>query len=510
MTPLFAAPEQVAGGPITTATDVYALGVLLFSLLTGRHPAGPGPNSPADLVKSITEIDPPLASQAVELANDTSSAEKRGATPEKLRRQLRGDLDTILAKALKKKPPERYASVAAFGDDLRRYLGHEPINAQQDTVPYRLRKYVRRHRVGVVVAVAMVLMLAGFSVIQAIELRRITRERDRADRIAQFMTGVFKVSDPYQRVGNTVTARELLDKAAKEIDTSLANDPELQARMMHLMGKAYEDLGQYPAAEALLERSVKVSSSAVGPENSETLGTMLDLSQTLFFEGRLAEAETLERKVLAVQQRVLGRDSHDAQGTMGTLAITLEELGNHTEAEKLLCETLETRKRTLGLDSFETLVAMDNLSVMLARNGKLEEAKKIERQTLDIQFRVYGQDNLGTISSLINMGDIERDLGHYDDAEKNYRQALDIEGRVLGPNQPETANTSYGLACLLVKRGQTDQALSLIWQAVDHGLEPLVDLDMEKDPCFLSLHRDPRFEALVAHAKKQASSQKSN
>jgi eukaryotic-like serine/threonine-protein kinase len=510
MTPLFAAPEQVAGGPITIATDVYALGVLLFSLLTGRHPVGPGPHSPADLVKSITEIDAPLASQTVALVNDTSSAQKRGAGPEKLRRRLRGDLDTILAKALKKKPAERYASVAAFGDDLHRCLGHEPISARPDAISYRLRKYARRHRVGVGLAGGLVLLLAGFYIVQAMELRRITRERDRADRIAEFMTGVFKISDPMQRVGNTVTARDLLDKAAKEIDTSLANDPELQARMMHVMGKAYEDLGQYSAAESLLERSAKVSSSAVGPENPETLGAMSALSETLFFEGRLSEAETLQRKVLAMQQRVLGRDSRDAQGTMGSLALTLEELGNHAEAERLLSETVEIRERTLGPDAFSTLLAMDNLSVVLAQNGKLEEAEKTERKTLDIQFRVYGQENIGTISSLINMGDIERDLGHYDDAEKNYRQALDIEGRVLGPNQPETANTSYSLACLLVKRGQTDQALSLIHQAVDHGLQPLVALDMENDPCFSSLHRDPRFVALVAHAKERASSQKPN
>ena len=142
MTPLFAAPEQVTNGAITTATDVYSLGALLFLLLTGQHPAGPGPHSPASLVKFITGMDAPLASQAVAQAKDPASSEKRGATPEKLRRKLRGDLDTILATALKKKPAERYASVAAFGDDLRRYLRHEPIRARPDTVSYRARKYV--------------------------------------------------------------------------------------------------------------------------------------------------------------------------------------------------------------------------------------------------------------------------------------------------------------------------------------------------------------------------------
>jgi serine/threonine-protein kinase len=154
MTPLFAAPEQVTGGLITTATDGYALGALLFLLLTGQHPAGPGPHSPANIMKSITEVDALMASEAVALAKDMASPEKRGTTRARLCRQLRGDLDTILANALKKEPAERYASVAAFGDDLRRHFRHEPITARPDAVSYRVRKYVRRHRVGVAVAAA--------------------------------------------------------------------------------------------------------------------------------------------------------------------------------------------------------------------------------------------------------------------------------------------------------------------------------------------------------------------
>ena len=510
-TPGYMSPEQANPGEvdIDTRTDVYSLGVVLYVLLTGQEPFATRAwrTMPWDeVLRKLREEDPPRPSTRVSSEREASSlaAEARGTEPGQLASELKGDLDWITMRAVEKDRARRYGTPSDLAVDLRRYLSNQPVLARPTSAAYRARKYVRRHRIAVAAAGVFVALLVSFAVFQTVQLRRITRERDRADRITDFMTGVFKVSDPYQRVGNTVTARELLDKAAKEIDTSLANDPELQARMMHVMGKAYLGLGQYPAAEALLERSARVSSSALGPENSETLGTMSDLSATLFFEGRLSEAETLQRKVLAIQQRVLGRDSRNAQGTMGSLALTLNELGNRAEAEKLTRETLEIRKRTLGPDAFQTLVAMDNLSVILAHNGKLEEAEKIERETLDIQFRVYGRENLGTMSSLINMGDIERDLGHYDDAERNYRQALDIEGRVLGPNQPETANTFYGLACLLVKRGQTDQALSLIRQAVDHGLQPLVALDMEKDPCFLSLHRDPGFVALVAYAKEHA------
>jgi eukaryotic-like serine/threonine-protein kinase len=504
MTPLFAAPEQVTGGAITTATDVYGLGALLFLLLTGQHPAGPGPYSPAELVKSITEVDAPLASQAVAFQNNMPSAAKRGATPEKLRRQLRGDLDTILAKALKKKPGERFASVTAFADDLRRYLRSEPISARPDAVSYRLRKYVRRHRVGVSVAAGLVFLLAGFSLIEAIELQRITRERDRADRIANFMTGIFKVSNPSEKVGNSVTAHEILDNASNDIDTGLSRDPELQAQMMHVMGKAYMMLGLQPQAQSLFERSIKLVTPSVGPNNPEVLTTTNDLSWTLFQQGRLREAESLQRKLLEREHRALGPEHPNTLNTMGQLATTLSEEGNRAEAEELDREVLDVRKRISGPDAIDTLVVMDNLSVVLALEGKLTDAEKLEQETLDRQVRVFGLEHLSTVSSMINLASIKRDLDKYEEAETLFRRTLDLEARILGPDQPETAETKYDLAALLVRRGKIDEALSLMREAIEHGLHGRIDLSIENDPNFRSLHTDPRFAALVAHAKKAA------
>ena len=507
LTPQFAAPEQVTGGAVTTATDVYGLGVLLYLLLTGQHPAGPSPHSPADLVKAIVETEPALASNTFASADAKGLAEKRGSSPDKLRRLLRGDLDTIIAKALKKDPQERYGSVTALADDLQRYLKHEPISAHPDKLSYRMSKYVRRHRVAVTVAGVLALMLAGFAVIQAVQLRRITRERDRADRIADFMTGVFKVADPSEGVGNSVTAREILDKSSKDIDNSLAKDPELQARMMHVMGRAYMMLGLQRQAQSLFERSVKLASTSMGPDDPETMRTMNDLSWTLFQQGHLTEAEGLQRTLVERERRVLGPNHRDTLGTMDQLASTLCEEGNCAEAVKLDREVLERERRVLGPEAFNTIATMDNLSMALAFNGQLGEAEKLEQGTLDIQIRIYGFQNLGTISSMINLASIQRDMGKYDDAEKLFHQTLDLEARVLGPDQPETAETKYDMACLLARRGRTEEALALLQQAVDHGLHPRIDLKIESDPNLSPLRSDSRFTALVAHAKKLAAAQ---
>ena len=509
MTPEYAAPEQVTGAPVTTATDVYALGVLLYVLLTGQHPAGKGLRSPADLVKAIVDTEPTRPSDVVTTARTggeetTANAARRTTTPEKLSRLLRGDLDTIVAKALKKNPQERYASVTTLAEDLHRYLRHEPIAARPDTIAYRLQKYVRRHRVGVALAAFALLILAGFTVMQAVQLRRITRERDRADRIAEFMTGIFQASDPNERLGGTITAGELLDKAAQDIQTGLSKDPELQASMMHVIGRAYMYQGLYPRAQSLFESGIKVSSSVGEQENRETFNTRHDLAWALLQQGHLSEAESLERNLLDGQRRAFGNDHPDTLATISELAFTLCEEHNCAEGVKLNSEVLRKQQRILGPEAHYTLVTMDNLAIMFAENGQPADAEKLEQEALDIHLRVEGPKNLSTIHSMLNLADFQRDLHHDEDAELSFHRVLDLAGRVLGPDQPETAAANYDLATVLVRKGHVEEALSLLRQSVDHGLPPRIASDMENDPMLNALHGDPRFAALVTYVKKRA------
>jgi len=508
LTPLFAAPEQVNGGAITTATDVYAMGVLLFLLLTGQHPTGPGRRSPADLVKAITETDPPKPSDAVaapHIESGLNEAVKRASTPDKLRRQLRGDLDTIIAKALKKNPNERYASVVALGADLRHYLDHEPLSARPDAIAYRVGKYIRRHRVGVTVAAAIVMLLAGFVVMQAVQLRRITRERDRADRIAQFMTNMFKVADPSQKLGNTVTARDVLDKAAHDIDTGLARDPELQARLMYVMGMSFNNLGLYSRAQKLFERSAQVAGSSLGPVNVQTLRSRQRLAWTLFQQGQFTAAEAHQRSLVEDEKRAFGPKNEEVIGAMGDLATTLSEEGRLPEAEQMQRDVLDVQKQVLGPEAPYTLSSMDNLAITLLYEGRLDEADKLEKETLAIQRRVHGQENLTTIHYMMNEAEIEAGMGALGEAEKMSLDLMDLERRLIGPESPELAETIYNLGSIKAKQGKFDEAFALLNRAVDHGLLPREALKLGEDPDLKALKDDPRFAALVLHARQVAS-----
>jgi non-specific serine/threonine protein kinase/serine/threonine-protein kinase len=521
---------------------------VLYELLVGAVPLEFHKLAFGEILRRLREEEAPRPSTKLRTLGEPSgaTAKNRGSDLPALARQLRGDLDAIALKALEKERSRRYATPSELAADIGRYLRHEPVLAHAPSAAYRARKYVRRHWVGVAAAGGLLAVLISFGVAQTLQLRRTTRERDRADRIAAFMTGMFKVSDPSASRGNSITAREILDKASKEIDAGLSKDPELQAQMMQTMGDVYYSLGLYPQALSLVTRAVEIRRRVLGRRNPDTLTSMSVLGLYLNVQGRSAEAEKLDRETLDIQRRVLGPEHPDTLRSMSNLAAVLFVEGRNTEAEKLVRETLDIQRRVLRPEHPDTLASMTRLAVVLVSEGRGAEAEKLHRETLDIQRRVLGPEHPDTLHSTLDLTwilfgegrdaeaekldrdtlDTDRrvlgpehpetlqvmsvlavvlaDEGRYVEAEQLLRKARDIQRRVFGPESPDTAASTYNLGCVLARKGNRDEALSLLREAVDHGLQPSADLGIEKDAFLKSLYGDPRFAALVAHAKERA------
>ena len=267
MTPEYAAPEQVTGAPVTTATDVYALGVLLYVLLTGQHPAGPGPRSPADLVKAIVDTEPRRLSDIVTSSKadeetTTANAARRTATPDKLRRLLRGDLDTIVAKALKKNPQERYSSVTALADDIARYLKHEPISARPDTVAYRASKFVRRNRTAVTLAALVVVATVAGIVGTVFQARRASTQRDFAFRQLERTAAAndlnsFLLSDAAPS-GKPFTVDDLLERSRQLVERQHGNEA-VRVQLLISIGEQFNTQDEDGKTRPVMEEAYEVS-----------------------------------------------------------------------------------------------------------------------------------------------------------------------------------------------------------------------------------------------------------
>ena len=486
-TPGYMSPEQADASvlDVDTRTDVYSLGVVLYVLLTGDEPFDTTQwktQSLHEVLRQLREVDPPRPSTKLRMETPAAldNAKMRGAQLKQLQQLLHGDLDWITMKALEKDRTRRYGTPMELAADVGRYLSNEPIVARPASAAYRLQKYVRRHRLGVAVAAGLVLLLAGFAVMQVVQVRRVTRERDRAtqerdraNRITDFMLQMFKVSDPSEARGNNITARELLDKSSTQIDSGLANDPEVQAQMLQAMGEVYSGLGLRPRAETLLRRAVDIRRRVLGPDDPGTLDSMSQLSQVLYFEGHYPEAEKLQRETLAAQQRVLGNSDARTVQSMTQLAATIDEEGHYTEAERLEREILEIDRKFHSQDWHSLMSATRSLGWTLTLEGHNREADKLMREALDLCQRNLGTDHPETLKTAAQLGEILHRERHLDEAEKLLRQTIDAERRVLGPEHQETVETMTVLATTLQEAGRFSEAEALLRQTLEIQLRTL-------------------------------------
>ena len=485
LTPEYAAPEQVMGASVTTATDVYALGTLLYLLLTGRHPAEGALKSPADLVRAIMETEPRRLSDVV--AGKTrkpeafaANAAVRGTTPEGLARVLKGDLDVIVGRALKKRPEERYASVTAFSEDLKRYLNDEPISARRETLAYRATKFVRRHPRGAGAAAAAVLLLAGlvgfYTARLAAERDRARLESEKSAKVSELMAGLLTGADPNEaRQGREPTVRGILDAGAERLEKDLAGQPELQAEMLTVMGRVYHRLDQDEKAQKLLEEALAAGRRALGPEHERVARTLNELGVLLRDRGNIAAAKPILEEALAMRRKLLGNGHKDVAVTLVELGRVCGDQGDDQRAEPLFRESLAIRRKALGEEDHETAVSLSDLAHVLRRRGDLAGAESLFRQALPIFRKTRGENHPHVATILNNLGLIAADREDYAEAESLSRQSLAMARRAFGDKHPSVASNLINLSRPLLEQGKYDEAASALQEGLRIALPSLGD-----------------------------------
>ena len=468
----YMSPEQaeMTGVDIDTRTDVYSLGVILYQLLAGALPFESKVLRKAGWDESrriIREQDPMRPSTRVSSAGDTAAivARHRRSEPSSLVRELRGDLDWIVMKALEKDRTRRYGSPNEMAADLDRYLKSEPILARPASSAYRAGRFVRRHRVGVAVATLVALLVIAFTSATAFQARRIAIERDRANQqaavatqVSDFLIELFETSDPEESQGENVTAREILDRGAERIEQELTDQPEVQARLMSSIGWVYHTVGLFDDSERLLRRAIELQRAHLGPEHPETLESMASLNETLYRQGRYRELEQLDVELLELRQRVLGEDHPDTLESYEAVGVTYLDQGRYAEAQPLLQHVLEARRRTLGDEDPATFGAQYNLATMVYSLGRPQEAAEMYREILEIQRRVEGENGRSTLTTQGALGRALAVLGHYEESEALLRKTLEGRQKLLGPEHDGTLMTVGELAGVIGNQGRHAEA----------------------------------------------------
>ena len=454
LTPDYAAPEQVRGEPVTTATDVYALGVLLFELVTNQRP---------HTFKTLT------AQEIERVVCDTEAPR-----PSTVRGGLPDDLDIIIGTALSKDIRRRYASVEALVADLMRFLDGLPIHARPATWRYRAARFVSRHRWEVGVATLFVAMLVAFSVLVSLQAARLARERDvaqqerdAAEDVSSFLVSLFEVNDPSRSRGETVTARELLDRGATQVESGLSSQPLAQARLMDTMGRVYRQLGLLEPAAALLEQALSRREAASHGASDDVADTLAEMGEVVREKGDYQEAERLHRRALEIRQQLHGETHDKIAFSMNSLGLTLDAQARYPEAEAQLGGAIAMWRRVRAPGHPQVAMGLNNLGQLLRRTARTDEAEPVLREALEMRLTVLGPDHPLVGTAYNNLASLFHDIGAYDKAEPMYRAALEISLKTHGPDHPETAVTINNLASLLEDQGEAAAAEPMFRRALE-------------------------------------------
>jgi serine/threonine-protein kinase len=483
MTPEYAAPELALDAPLTTAADVYSLGIVLYELLVGHRPARPE-TGPGSGTASGSGPAPPSRVVAREQPRSV-----------RLRRLLHGDLDTIVLKALQPDPARRYRTVEAMAEDLERHAAGLPIRARRDTWGYRAGRFLSRHRVGTAAAALVALSLGAGMAGTLWQARQARREAAKAREVQAFTLRLFEGSDPHQVPSGDLSARDLLDRGARRVDEELRSQPEIQAEMMLMLGRIDVTLGIYDRARTLLDGALERQRLLYGPGSIEVAGTQFEIGALLSAKGEYDASEKTLRAALALHEKLRGPDDPGLAPILSNLGEVLVGKGDHDEAERAYRRALEIDRRALGEDhlevamnlsdlgsllyskgryaeagtlfrqalairegrtpdsDYDTQIVRHNLGAILATEGSFAEAEALLRKVLADRRKVLGPDHPFVAVSLDVLGNMLRDLGEFEEGEAMLREGLEIRRRAQGPDSPDVGKSLNNLAFLEYRRG---------------------------------------------------------
>jgi len=511
LTPEYASPEQLRGEPASVANDVWALGVLLYELLTGARPFNGDDRGALALEREILETEPPRASVRV-LHGSAERALRRARSPAALHRELRGDLDRIVAMALRKEPERRYVSAEQFAGDVERYLEGHPVLAQADMPWYRIGKFLRRHRFEAAAAAAVLVSILGGSGMALWKAEEARRERDRAEAaalrseaVSEYLLDLFRSADPWEVPTDRLSARQILARGESRL-AALPLDPVLRARMVLAMGQIYQNLGDGAAARPLLEEAVAARMAHLGPEHPATGEALRALAELRRTGGELGLAEELALAALRASRGAVGPEDpvgesaaldllgfiYTGQGRLDDAAASFQAgvdrlrssgLGDDPgvshglvnlgavrrrqarpgETEALLREALEHRIRTLGPEHPLTALGTARLGGLLWEHlGRHEEAVQLFEEALEIQRRSLGPDHPARAEALDGLAGLHADLGDLERAEHFQRESVRVLTVGLGPEHPNTLGSMDFLANYLLRQGRAAEADSIL------------------------------------------------